>query len=225
MFIDVAQDLPSTVFVGGGTAPAPLRAGDGGWPKRALDVVGAAALLLVFAPLLLALAALVLVSDGHAPFFTQQRAGLLGRPFALYKLRTMVPDAEARKAALADRNERTGPAFKLRDDPRVTPVGRFLRRTSLDELPQLLNVLQGHMSLVGPRPATTEEVAAYLPRHRTRLAVKPGLTGLWQVTARDDPDFERWVEIDLRYIRTRTLWLDLRLLALTPLALFRHPGR
>lgn len=192
--------------------------------KRAFDLVGATLLLVVTAPVLLLSAAAILVTEGRPILFRQPRSGLHGRVFAAWKLRTMVPDAERLKAGLLARNERQGPAFKLHHDPRVTPVGRWLRAASIDELPQLCNVLAGHMSLVGPRPADVEEVRVYDLPHRRRLSVRPGLTGLWQVTARHEPDFARWMELDLRYIDTWSLWKDLTLLCRTPLALIRSPG-
>jgi exopolysaccharide biosynthesis polyprenyl glycosylphosphotransferase len=193
--------------------------------KRALDLVLAAIGMVLLAPLFVATASLILITQGRPIFFTQTRAGLHGRPFELIKFRTMINGAEAQKDALVARNERTGPVFKMTDDPRVTRVGAFLRRTSIDELPQLWNVLAGGMSLVGPRPPTLDEVDAYDLRHRRRLSMKPGLTGLWQVSARDDPSFERWVQLDLEYIDNWSLMNDLNLLARTPLALIRRPGR
>jgi exopolysaccharide biosynthesis polyprenyl glycosylphosphotransferase len=192
--------------------------------KRVLDVVVAAVALVAALPVLLAAMAAIAVTDGAPVLFRQRRTGLHGRDFDALKLRTMVRDAEARKAELAALNERTGPVFKMDDDPRVTPVGRFLRRTSIDELPQLVNVLRGDMSLVGPRPATLDEVERYAPWHRRRLSVKPGMTGLWQVSARNDPDFDSWVALDLAYIDSWSLQEDLKLLARTPVALLRNAG-
>ena len=157
-------------------------------------------------------------------FFSQDRGGLSGRTFPAHKFRTMVDDAEDQRAGLVSQNERTGPVFKIEDDPRVTPVGGFLRKTSIDELPQLWNVFKGEMSLVGPRPQPVIEVAAYDFWHRRRLSMRPGITGLWQITARNDPDFNRWMELDLQYIDRWSLLLDLRILVLTPWALFRTPG-
>ena len=146
-------------------------------------------------------------------------------PFTMIKFRTMDADAEERLGELVDRNEVQGPAFKIRDDPRVTPTGRVLRKTSIDELPQLLNVLVGDMSLVGPRPALPREVEVYDIWHRRRLSVRPGMTGLWQVHARLDPIFDERAELDLRYIDHWSLWLDLGILAKTLPALFTRPGR
>ena len=142
-----------------------------------------------------------------------------------YKFRSMVPDAEDRLHEVRHLNERSESAFKATDDPRITRVGRFLRRTSIDELPQLWNVLTGSMSLVGPRPPLPEEVDEYDIWHRRRLSMKPGITGLWQVEARHDPDFDRWVEHDLVYIDDWSIWLDLKILARTLPAMLVHGGR
>jgi lipopolysaccharide/colanic/teichoic acid biosynthesis glycosyltransferase len=152
---------------------------------------------------------------GSPVLFRQRRVGLHGREFEILKFRTMVRDAEARLVDLNHRNEIRGPAFKVSADPRVTRLGRWLRRSSLDELPQLWNVLRGDMSLVGPRPPLPDEVARYDVWHRRRLAMKPGITGLWQVSARRADDFNRWVTIDLDYIDRWSLWLDVKILART----------
>lgn len=192
--------------------------------KRALDVVGAAVGLVLVAPALAALAAAVRLQDGGPAFFVQERAGLHGRPFRMLKLRTMVPDADARRAALEPFNETGGPPFKMRDDPRVTPLGRWLRRWSLDELPQLLHVLLGDMSLVGPRPATLDEVARYDRRQRRRLAMRPGLTCTWQVSGRSELDWATWMALDLRYVDTWTLARDLEILARTVPAVLSGRG-
>ena len=158
-------------------------------------------------------------------FFSQERCGLNGRRFYLYKFRTMVHNAEDMRKELFKKNEVDGPAFKIKKDPRIIPfIGTFLRRTGLDELPQLWNVLVGDMSLVGPRPQPVDEVAEYDPWHRRRLTVRPGITGLWQVTSRHDPSFDTWVDLDLEYIDRWSVWLDLKILAQTPVALFRSPG-
>ena len=184
--------------------------------KRALDVVGSALGLIVLLPVLLVLALLSKLTSRGPILFAQERCGLGGRRFRFYKLRTMVQDAEARKAALESRNEMKGPIFKIRCDPRITPLGRVLRKLSLDELPQLWNVLRGDMSLVGPRPPTPNEVERYTARQVQRLSVMPGITGLWQVSGRSDiVDFERWVDLDLRYAQTWSMWLDLRILLKT----------
>jgi exopolysaccharide biosynthesis polyprenyl glycosylphosphotransferase len=183
--------------------------------KRALDVVVSAVGLVVLSPLLLAIGLAIVLDDGRPVLFRQERVGLHGRPFRVVKFRSMRRDAEERKAELEHRNEIQGSAFKITDDPRVTRVGRFLRRTSLDELPQLINVLRGEMSLVGPRPPLPGEVDGYDLWHRRRLSMKPGITGLWQVRARREPEFDRWVAADLEYIDRWSLWLDFKILART----------
>ncbi len=183
--------------------------------KRFLDVVGSAAALVVLSPLLVAIAVAIRIDSRGPIFFMQRRTGLHGRSFTMVKFRTMVPDAEDRLAELAEQNVISGHAFKIAVDPRVTRVGRFLRRTSLDELPQFWNVLVGQMSLVGPRPPIPAEVAGYDLWHRRRLSMKPGITGLWQVSARLDEEFDRWVELDLTYIDRWSLWLDLKIMVRT----------
>jgi exopolysaccharide biosynthesis polyprenyl glycosylphosphotransferase len=183
--------------------------------KRLLDVVIAAAVLVVLTPLLLAIAVAVWLEDRGPVLFRQTRVGLHGRPFMVVKFRTMVTDAEERLAGLASRNEITGHAFKLADDPRITRTGKVLRRTSLDELPQFWNALRGQMSIVGPRPPLPAEVAGYDLWHRRRLSMKPGITGLWQVSARLESEFDRWVELDLAYIDRWSLWLDMKIMLRT----------
>ncbi len=183
--------------------------------KRILDVVIAALALVVLAPVLALIAVAIKLEDGGPVFFRQTRSGLNGRPFRIVKIRTMVPDAETRLLDLADLNEISGHAFKVADDPRITRVGRVLRRTSLDELPQFWNVLRGQMSVVGPRPPLPGEVADYDLWHRRRLSMKPGITGLWQVSARLEAEFDRWVELDLNYIDRWSLWLDLKIMVRT----------
>ena len=156
-----------------------------------------------------------LTSRGPA-FFVQDRCGLKGRVFRFYKFRTMVVDAEQRKSELNNLNEMKGPIFKIKRDPRITALGRVLRKLSLDELPQLWNVLRGDMSLVGPRPPTHDEVERYTALHAQRLSVTPGITGLWQVSGRNSlPNFDDWIELDLKYARSWSMWLDLRILAKT----------
>jgi exopolysaccharide biosynthesis polyprenyl glycosylphosphotransferase len=183
--------------------------------KRLLDVTTAAVALVVLSPFLLGIAAWIRAVDGGPVLFRQVRIGLNGRAFDVVKFRTMVPDAEARLPELAARNEVHGAAFKLTEDPRLTRTGRILRRTSLDELPQLWNVVRGEMSVVGPRPPLPREVAQYDVWHRRRLCMKPGITGLWQVEARREPDFNRWVQLDLAYIDRWSLWLDLKIVLRT----------
>ncbi len=183
--------------------------------KRIIDLAAAGLALILLSPLFGGIALIIRARDGGPVVFRQERVGLHGRRFRMLKFRTMIADAEARQPDLAARSEVRGAAFKLTDDPRVTATGRWLRRTSLDELPQLWNVLMGQMSLVGPRPALPREVDGYDLWHRRRLSMKPGITGLWQVNARRSPDFNEWAELDLSYIDRWSLWLDLQILART----------
>ena len=184
--------------------------------KRLLDVVGSAFGLALLSPLFLIVALAVRLSSRGPAIFVQKRCGLGGRVFRFYKFRSMVPDAEKRKAELVHLNEMQGPAFKMRRDPRVTKVGAILRKTSIDELPQLWNVLKGDMSLVGPRPPTIDEVELYTHRQAQRLSVMPGITGLWQVSGRNNVrEFERWIDLDLEYARRQSLSLDVQILLKT----------
>ena len=193
--------------------------------KRAVDVVGAALGLLLFAPVLLATAVAVRLTSKGPVFFVQERVGRGERPFRMIKFRSMYCDSHDRRVIYLDRNEATGPIFKIRRDPRVTPVGRVIRKASIDELPQLINVLRGEMSLVGPRPPLPEEYATYGPRERRRLLVAPGITCIWQVSGRSTiADFQRWVDLDLEYIRTWTFSLDLVLLLRTIVAVLSTRG-
>lgn len=184
--------------------------------KRVLDVVGAAVLAVVLSPLL-ALVMLAIRLDSPGPvFFAQERVGRHGHRFRIFKFRSMYVDAEERKAALLAQNEMEGGVvFKMKDDPRITRVGRFIRRGSIDELPQLWNVLKGDMSLVGPRPPLPSEVADYTPEDRRRLEVVPGITCIWQVSGRSEIPFHQQVELDVAYIESQSLWLDLSLLLRT----------
>ncbi len=180
--------------------------------------------LLALAPLLLALGALVRLSSPGPALYRQRRVGHEGVPFTMLKLRTMTTDADARRVGLLSSDEASGPLFKIRDDPRVTPVGRLLRRYSLDELPQLVNVLRGDMALVGPRPPLPSETEQYDAVARRRLAVRPGLTGLWQVSGRSDLSWEESIRLDLRYVEGWSLGLDLRILLRTVPAVLGHRG-
>jgi len=192
--------------------------------KRVIDIAGSSCLLLLMTPLLLlAVVAVKLTSRGPA-LFQQERIGLRGREFTLYKLRTMLEGAEERQHGIQHLNEKDGPVFKIRDDPRLTWIGRWLRRTSIDELPQLFNVLRGEMSLVGPRPARPREVRRYESWQHHRLAVKPGLTCTWQVSGRSNLSFETWMAMDLDYTRTWSLRGDMLLLAKTLPAVFSMRG-
>jgi exopolysaccharide biosynthesis polyprenyl glycosylphosphotransferase len=200
----------------------------GGWPlvaKRAIDVALSGLGLLALAPLF-ALIALAIRLDSSGPvFFAQQRVGLNKRRFRMHKFRTMVADAESRLAEVEHLNQMQGPTFKLRDDPRITRIGRFLRFSSLDELPQLWNVLKGEMSLVGPRPLPLRDVENFEEdRHRRRFRVRPGLTGLWQVSGRNELSFETWMELDLQYIDVWSLGLDVRILMRTVPAVLSGRG-
>jgi exopolysaccharide biosynthesis polyprenyl glycosylphosphotransferase len=192
--------------------------------KGLFDRVLAALALPVAGPLIVALALAVRWETPGPAFFRQVRVGKDGKEFVLYKLRTMYADAEDRQAQLNGENESDGVLFKIRHDPRITPIGRWLRRYSLDELPQLLNVLSGQMSLVGPRPPLPSEVAQYPEDVRRRLAVKPGLTGLWQVSGRSDLSWEDSVRLDLRYVENWSLTFDLVILLRTITALVRTSG-
>jgi len=174
----------------------------------------------------MAAVAIAIKRDSEGPvFFRQERVGLHGRAFMLVKFRSMCLDAEDQLDDLRDDNEINGHAFKLNNDPRTTGFGRFLRRSSLDELPQLWNVLRGQMSLVGPRPPLPSEVANYDTWHRRRLSMKPGITGLWQVGSRHSPEFDHWVEQDLDYIDSWSLWLDFKIIARTLPAVLGGTGR
>lgn len=193
--------------------------------KRTLDVAGATVGLIVAAPIIAAAALAVKLNSPGPAFFCQEREGLGGRRFKIRKLRTMRIDAEALKGRLLESSDQDGPAFKMHNDPRVTAVGRILRKTSVDELPQLLNVLWGEMSLVGPRPLPVAESQACRPWQRRRLQVTPGITCIWQVRGRNAVSFDEWVRMDLEYAERRSLWLDLRLVAETGPALLTLPGR
>jgi len=183
-------------------------------------------LLVFLSPLFLVVAVAIKLTMPGPVFFRQQRSGLSGVPFTLYKFRTMVTNAEQFKHELEAMNEMTGPDFKVTNDPRVTNTGKILRKYSLDELPQLWNVLRGEMSLVGPRPLPVDEVQRFQNlAHRRRLSVKPGLTCLWQISGRNQiSDFKEWVRLDLEYIDNWSLWLDLRILALTIPVVLRGTG-
>ena len=189
--------------------------------KRVLDIGLGALALILLSPLMAIIAVMVRAVDGGPVIFRQTRVGLNGRPFQVVKFRTMLPDAEVLLDDLQAQNEIIGPAFKLTDDPRMTRTGRFLRATSLDELPQIWNVLLGEMSLVGPRPPLPREVDEYDLWHRRRLSMKPGITGLWQVHGRREEDFDRWVELDLAYIDRWSIWLDLKIMFRTIPAMFQ----
>ncbi|MGN4821046.1 sugar transferase [Bacillus cereus group sp. MYBK139-2] len=184
--------------------------------KRCLDFVGALCGLIFLFPVFFIVAVLIKYEDPNGPiFFKQIRMGKNGRDFYMYKFRSMVTDAEKRLEDLLDQNEVSGAMFKMKDDPRVTKIGKFIRRTSIDELPQLINVLKGEMSLVGPRPPLPREVQEYTNYDRQRLMVKPGCTGIWQISGRSSLSFTEMVELDIEYIINRSLMLDLKIIIKT----------
>lgn len=193
--------------------------------KRAFDILVSFTLLLVISPLLLVIAVLVWIEDGGPVFFAQTRVGKYGREFKMYKIRSMCLNAEQRLKELLEKNaHKEGVTFKLKDDPRITRVGKWLRKFSFDELPQLFNVLSGNMSLVGPRPPLPREVAKYSLANRRRLAVKPGITCIWQISGRSEIDFSGQVQLDVDYIESQSFWADVRILALTVPAVFSGKG-
>jgi lipopolysaccharide/colanic/teichoic acid biosynthesis glycosyltransferase len=196
--------------------------------KGFLDRLGALVILLCSWPLWIFAAIGIKLKSPGPVFFKQPRGGKNGRPFVMYKFRTMGTDAEVKKKALESENEMTGPVFKVENDPRIFKFGSFLRKWSIDELPQLINVLLGHMSLVGPRPLPTDEVERIEhSSQRRRLSMKPGLTCLWQISGRNQiTNFEEWVELDLKYIDNWSLWLDFKILVLTlPAVLFQRGAK
>ena len=189
--------------------------------KRAIDIVGSLCGIILLSPLFLIVAILIKLEDPKGKvFFSQERNGKYPATFKMYKFRSMVHNAEELLEKLMDQNEQTGPVFKIKEDPRITKVGKFIRKTSIDELPQLFNVLMGDMSLVGPRPPIPREVGQYNSYQMQRLAVKPGLTCIWQVSGRNNIGFDEWVEMDIEYIKTRNLWLDIKLIFKTVGVLF-----
>jgi exopolysaccharide biosynthesis polyprenyl glycosylphosphotransferase len=193
--------------------------------KRALDIFVSMILLIVFSPLFLVVTILIKATSPGLILFIQKRVGLNKRIFSLYKFRTMVPDAEEQMEEIEHLNEADGPVFKIRDDPRVTPIGNFLRKTSIDEFPQLLNVLKGDMSLVGPRPLPVRDYSGFNKDwHRRRFSIRPGITCLWQVNGRSNISFEKWMELDMEYIDRWSLGLDIKILAKTAFAVLRMSG-
>ena len=192
--------------------------------KRLLDFTGALIGIILSGPIMAAAAIAIRITDPGPVLFRQVRAGRNGRTFTMLKFRSMVMDAEKRKAELIHLNEMDGPVFKIKRDPRITAVGRFIRKTSIDELPQLFNILWGDMSLVGPRPPLPSEVEQYEPWQRRRLSVKPGLTGMWQVSGRNQIDFDEWMRMDLDYIDNWSLWLDIKIILKTVPAVVLRSG-
>lgn len=190
--------------------------------KRVFDFTGALVAIVLFSPLMLAVWLILMWTTKGHPIFVQERIGYCGRRFRMYKFRSMVMDAAKYQSLV--RNEQEGPVFKNRRDPRITRIGRFIRSTSIDELPQLFNVLKGDMALVGPRPPIASEVVNYAPWQRRRLAIQPGLTCLWQVSGRNEIGFEDWVRMDLWYAKRQSFWTDLKLILKTPLSVLSRRG-
>lgn len=188
--------------------------------KRLVDVICSLLGLIVLSPLFLIVAIAIKCESKGPVFFSQQRIGINGTTFNMYKFRSMVTNAEELKEKLMDKNEMSGPMFKMKDDPRVTKVGKFIRRTSIDELPQLVNVLKGEMSLVGPRPSLPDEVMKFEDWMMKRLYVKPGLTCYWQVSGRNDIEFEDWMKLDIKYVKERSTMVDIKLIIKTAGLLF-----
>lgn len=188
--------------------------------KRLLDIICSLLGLIMLSPILLVVSILIKLESKGAVIFSQARVGLNGKEFKMYKFRSMVQNAEELKDKLAQKNEMSGPMFKMKDDPRITKVGKFIRKTSIDEIPQLINILKGEMSLVGPRPSLPKEVSKFEPWMMDRLNVKPGLTCYWQVSGRNNIDFEDWMKLDLKYVEDRNFLLDLKLIFKTFFVLF-----
>ena len=188
--------------------------------KRLIDILGALIGLILLSPILVILGILIKLESKGPIIFSQKRVGVNGKEFNMYKLRSMVCNAEELKEKFEDKNEMSGPMFKIKDDPRITKVGKFIRKTSIDEIPQLMNVLKGDMSLVGPRPSLPKEVKEFEPWMLKRLEVKPGLTCYWQVMGRNNIDFENWMKLDIKYINERSFYLDIKLIFKTFFVLF-----
>ncbi|MDR2840174.1 MAG: sugar transferase [Paludibacter sp.] len=192
--------------------------------KALLELTFSSMVLVIFSPLFALIAFLILLDDGGPIFFRQQRIGVNGRRFMCYKFRTMVVNAEQMLEKLKDLNEVSGPVFKIKNDPRITKIGKFLRKTSLDELPQFYNVIKGEMAVVGPRPPLLSEVQQYKRPQLRRLSMKPGITCIWQVEGRNKVSFDEWIEMDLQYIDNWSLWLDLKLVLKTVIIIFKGTG-
>lgn len=194
--------------------------------RRAQDIFFSTLALIVLSPVMLIIALAIMIDDSSAsPIFVQERAGRDGKPFHFYKFRSMCANAEDKLEALLAHNEMDGPVFKIKDDPRITKVGKFIRKTSLDELPQLVNILKGDMSIVGPRPAIPREVAQYSDYEKQRLYVTPGLSCYWQITPhRNDLPFEEWLELDLKYIQERSFLVDWKIIFKTVGVCFHCQG-
>lgn len=192
--------------------------------KRFFDIVLSLFALIVLVIVSIPISIAMVIEDGFPIFFTQDRAGLNGKTFKMYKFRSMCKNAQQMHFEMLDHNELDGPAFKMKHDPRITRVGKILRRTSLDELPQILNVLKGEMSIVGPRPLPTYEAEQCNEYQKQRTFVKPGLTCYWQCMGRNDIPFDEWIELDLKYIREASLWTDLKIIIMTVGAVLKNEG-
>ncbi len=192
--------------------------------KRGFDLAVSLVLVALLLPVFLVLALLVKLTSRGPVFYASTRVGRCGKPFKFLKFRTMYADADKRLAELLEQNEKDGPIFKIKDDPRITPIGRILRKYSLDELPQLLHVMRGEMSMVGPRPPVPREVALYDDFARQRLTIKPGITCYWQIQGRSNLSFEEWMALDHKYIKEMSFWTDVKILAQTPKAVFKGEG-
>ena len=183
--------------------------------KRTVDILGALFGIVLLSPIMLVTALLIVLESKGTPVFSQTRVGKKEKLFKMYKFRSMVVNAETLLDKLKDKNEMSGPMFKMKEDPRVTRIGKFIRKTSIDELPQLFNVLMGDMSLVGPRPNLPKEVSQFTAYQKQKLWAKPGITCYWQVMGRNNIGFEQWIELDIKYIKERSLWIDLKLIIKT----------
>ena len=188
--------------------------------KRTIDIIGAGLGLILLSPIIAIVACAVKVTSKGPRFFAQKRVGKNGELLEMYKFRSMVVNAEELKENLEEQNEMSGPMFKIKDDPRITKVGKFIRKTSIDELPQLWNILKGDMSLVGPRPSLPKEVEQFDNWMFKRLSVRPGLTCYWQVSGRNNIDFEDWMKLDVKYVEERNFWIDIKLIFKTVFVLF-----
>lgn len=188
--------------------------------KRFIDIFCSSLGILLLSPVFIIVGTIIKLDSKGQIIFSQKRVGKDGKEFKMYKFRSMVVNAEELKKKLMHQNEMSGPMFKMKDDPRITKIGKFIRKTSIDELPQLINVLKGEMSLVGPRPSLPKEVAQFEPWMMRRLDVKPGLTCYWQVSGRNNIDFDDWMKLDLKYVEDRSIWLDIKLILKTFFVLF-----
>jgi exopolysaccharide biosynthesis polyprenyl glycosylphosphotransferase len=216
--VDEIESVPLLTFTTIPTNEAALAV------KRLSDIVISAGALILLSPLMLVAAAVIKLTSPGSVFFVQKRSGLNGRIFDFYKFRSMYRDADQRKDELRARNEMDGPVFKIKSDPRITPAGRFIRKSSIDELPQLWNVFKGDMAIVGPRPPVPAEVEKYERWQRRRLSMKPGITCIWQVSGRNMIKFNDWIRLDLAYIDNWSLWLDLKILIKTVPAVLTGKG-